>query len=482
MPGVRTKIVATLGPASAEPARLDALLDAGVNVIRINCAHGTHDGLRRYVQLVRQRAARRNAPVGILADLGGPKLRVGRFEGGAVELDKGQRFTLTTARTIGTRQHVSVDHRHLPQEVGRGDQIYLNDGLIALTVTSVSGNQIVTRVDAGGTLSDRKGLSVPTAMLKTPSVTRKDWADLKVLSTIGVDFVGLSFVRSAADVKRLRQGMQRLRLDVPIVAKIEKQQAVDNLDEILEVANGVMVARGDLGVECPIQNVPVLQKRIIRACNAAGVPVITATQMLESMISSPRPTRAEATDVANAVLDGTDAVMLSGETATGKYTAETVAVMRRIIDASETYAAESAAASPPDTEDPTIGKAIGLSATKAAESVGAEAIVCMTQSGLTARYIAKWRPRRPIIAVTPSEATYRRLSLLWGTEPVLVEDFGGDFDLACAQTLRTLRKQRRLGHRPVVITAGLPFVQHGQTNTVRIDAGSGSGTKARRRK
>jgi pyruvate kinase len=471
MPAPRTKIVATLGPASAEPGGLDALLDAGVNVVRINCAHGTHATLRQYIEMVRRCAARKRLPLAILADLGGPKLRIGRFEGGAVDLEKGQRFTLTTAPVSGNKQRVSIDYAPLPREVHKGDQIHLNDGLISLTVTAVKGREIATRVDAGGTLSDRKGLSVPGAALRAPSVTRKDWSDLKLLAAAGVDYVGLSFVRSAADVNNLRRGMRRLRMDVPIVAKIEKQQAVDDLDDIVAAADAIMVARGDLGVECPIHEVPVLQKRIIRVCNAAGVPVITATQMLESMIASPRPTRAEATDVANAVLDGTDAVMLSGETATGKYPAAAVAVMRRIIDSSESYDGGGPAAVPmAAAEEPTIGKAIGYSAGKAADSVEAEAIVCMTQSGATARYIAKWRPRRPIIAVTPIAATWRRLGLLWGTQPVLVDHFGDDFDAACLQILRTLRAQRHLGRRrPVVITAGLPFSRHGRTNTIRIE-------------
>jgi pyruvate kinase len=473
--GARTKIVATIGPASADPDHLDALLDAGIDVARVNCAHGTHESLRQYVETIRERADRKDRPLSILADLGGPKLRIGSFADGSVVLEKGERFVLTTDDVAGAAARVSVNHPALPADVRKDHRVYLNDGLISLIVTEVEGNEVRTRVEVGGELSDHKGLSVPGSDITTPSVTEKDWNDLELLAQLGVDSVGLSFVRKAADVEVLRDGMRKLGMEAPIVAKIEKEQAVAALDEIIRTADAIMVARGDLGVECPLHDVAILQKKIIRACKLAGVPVITATQMLESMTANPRPTRAEATDVANAVLDGTDAVMLSGETATGKYPVEAVEVMRRIIVSSEGYAvsSEGHAETPPlaQSSDATPGEAVGRSACTAAESLDAQAIVCMTQTGASARYIAKWRPRRPLIAVTPSRTAWRRLNLVWGVEPVLTDEFGDDFDASCAHILKRLREQSRLvPKQPVVITAGLPFSKRGRTNTIRIES------------
>jgi pyruvate kinase len=465
----RTKVIATVGPATAGRRQVDALLHAGVDVFRINCAHGTHEGLRRFAETIRACTERRRLPVSILADLGGPKLRIGRFKDGGADLQSGDSFVLTTEDVIGSRDRVHVDY-DLPPDVARGQRIFLNDGLVTLVITAVKRTEVHTRVEVGGRLTDRKGLSVPAAAFRTPSLTKKDRADLRLLARLGVDYVGLSFVRSAADVRLLRATMKRLRMEASIVAKIEKEQAISNLDDIVGAADAIMVARGDLGVECPIHDVAVLQKRIIQGCKAAGVPVITATQMLESMVASPRPTRAEATDVANAVLDGTDAVMLSGETATGRYPVEAVAVMRRIVASSESYAAGLTATPLETRQAGGSGAAIGLSAAMAADSVDAQAIVCLTQSGASAREIARWRPRRRLLAVTPRASTWRRLSLLWGTEPVLVDDFEDDFDRAAATILRGLRQSGRLDTgRPVVVTAGLPFSAHGRTNTLRIE-------------
>ncbi len=464
----RTKIVATIGPASAAPEQVDALLDAGLSVARVNCAHGTPESRATLIATLRARAAAKGLPLAILADLGGPKLRVGTFAGGSVQLLRGNAFTLTTAEIVGDATRVSVNHLGLPGDVRQGNAIYLNDGLIQLTVTGVSGADIHTVVEVGGWLSDKKGLSVPAAAISTPSLTAKDWHDLDHLAAHPVDYVSLSFVRSADDIALLREGMTARGMALPIVAKIEKAQAVERLDEIVAAADAIMVARGDLGVEMPIEDVPTLQKRIILACNQAAKPVITATQMLESMVANPRPTRAEASDVANAVLDGTDAVMLSAETATGQYPIEAVRIMRRIIVNAEGFLRRPAPA--PAAAGVTIGDAVGRSACLAAESLGAGAIVCLTQSGATARYLARWRPHQPIYGVTPHAETWRRLNLVWGVEPIAANVFDTDFDDGCAQIVARLRAR---GTWPpgtaIAITAGLPFSARGRTNTVRIE-------------
>ncbi len=467
----RTKIVATIGPATAAPDQIDALLDAGVSVVRINCAHSADDQTGRTVRVLRARAELQARPVAILADLSGPKLRIGRFRNGAVALRSGASFVLTTTEILGTEERVTVAHPTLPREVRPGDAIYLNDGMLALRVTGTSDSEVYTRIEVGGDLSDGKGLSVPGVDHHSPSLTAKDRRDLDLLTADGVDYVGMSFVRSEGDLVQLREALAARNLAVPIVAKIEKAQAIPRLDAIVRAADAVMVARGDLGVDCPIEDVPLLQKRIIRLCNRLGTPVITATQMLESMTTNPRPTRAEASDVANAVFDGSDAVMLSAETAAGRFPVEAVRVMRRILAAAE-------ACAPPDgvrvleagEATDHVGQAIGRSACLAARAVGAQAIVCLTRSGATARQVAQWRPSQPILAVTPELETWRRLSLVWGVEPILVADFGPDFDPACTRILRLLREREQLDtQRTVVITAGLPFLTHRGSNTVRIE-------------
>jgi pyruvate kinase len=468
----RTKIVATIGPASAAPETIAALLEAGVNVARINLAHGRHEEVRELIARLRRAAAERNAPLAILADLAGPKLRIGRFRGGGVELLAGREFVLTTDEIEGDAEKVSVNHAGLPDDVRPGEAVFLNDGLIRLVVTRVSGRDVHTEVEVGGPLTDLKGLSVPGSEIGMPSLTEKDWRDVDFLAGQDVDYLGLSFVRSEADVESLREGLVARGVEIAIVAKIEKSQAVARLDSVIAAADAVMVARGDLGVECPIEDVPVLQKRIIAACRAAAKPVITATQMLESMVESPRPTRAEASDVANAVLDGTDAVMLSGETAMGRYPVETVRMMRRIIVQTEAFAPElspqSSVLSPRSAAS--IADAVGAAACLAADSLQAAAIVSLTQSGATARYLSRWHPRQPILGVTPHARTWRALALLRGVEPFLANVFDVDFDEACARVMKFLRAEQRFskGAR-VVLTAGLPFSNRGRTNTIRID-------------
>jgi len=466
----RTKIVATIGPATQSAAGIDALLAAGVDVARVNCAHGSHDELRATIALLRERRALAGYPLPILADLAGPKLRIGRVRDGAVELETGAMLTLTPEDVLGDATRVPVNYARLADDVTPGMRVFLNDGLLSLVVTAVRGGEVETVVEVGGTLTDRKGLSLPDAGTSLPSLTDKDWADLDCVLAAGVDFVGLSFVRAATDVTLLRDGIAARGGNALVVAKIEKRQAVEQLDAIVAVSDAVMVARGDLGVECPIETVPVLQKRIVETCRRRGTPVITATQMLESMVTSPLPTRAEASDVANAVLDGTDAVMLSGETAMGRFPAETVRTMRRILLTAEEYgAARPREIALPD-EPLAVAAAAARGATFAAEACRAAAIVCLTQSGASARALARWRPRQPLYAVTVDEAVCRRLSLTWAVRPHCIGDFGQDFDVATAHAKALLRERLGLpaGER-VVITAGLPFPARAQTNTVRVE-------------
>jgi len=465
----RAKIVATIGPATDSSEAIDALLASGMDVARLNCAHASGDSLQATIALLRERAARSDRALAILADLAGPKLRIGRFADGRVELRRGEPFVLTTEDVVGDRARVAVSYAGLPDEVGPEMTIYLNDGLVRLVVTAVVGREIHTRVEAGGELSDRKGLAVPGAPLQLPALTEVDRRAASIALAAGVDYLGLSFVRSPADVDLLRSVIAAHGATTPIVAKIEKAQAMDCLDEIVERADAVMVARGDLGVECPIEDVPIFQKRIVDVCRRSGTPVITATQMLESMERSPIPTRAEASDVANAVLDGSDALMLSGETASGRHPIEAVRTMKRIIAVAERHARDRSAEAVPASVS-RIADAASSGACRAAESAGATAIVALTRSGATARSLARWRPRQPIYAVTEQEEGRRRLALVWGVEPFVVPSFGEDFDAASAAVLAALRERAELpsGAR-VVLTAGLPFGIAAETNTIRVE-------------
>jgi len=466
----RTKIVATIGPATRSAAGVDALLEAGVDVARVNCAHGSHDELQATIALLRERRERAGRPLPILADLAGPKLRIGLLRDGAVELVPGEPLTLTPDAVLGDAARVGVNYAGLAGDVAPGMRVFLNDGLLSLVVTAVRGAEVDTRVEVGGTLTDRKGLSLPDAGTSLPSLTDKDEADLDCVLAAGVDFVGLSFVRAAADVALLRERIARRGGNALVVAKVEKRQAVEQLDAIVEESDAVMVARGDLGVECPIETVPVLQKRIIETCRRRGTPVITATQMLESMAASPLPTRAEASDVANAVLDGTDAVMLSGETAMGRFPAESVRTMRRILVETERYAASRSQEIELPDAPLAVAAAAARGATFAAEACRAAVLVCLTQSGASARALARWRPRQPLVAVTIDRDVHRRLALTWAVQPLWIADFGQDFDVATAHVKALLRGELGLpeGAR-VVLTAGLPFPARARTNTVRVE-------------
>jgi len=469
----RTKIVCTLGPASHTEERIEALLRAGMNVARLNFSHGTHDEHAATITRLRAVAARLDVPVAILQDLQGPKIRTGPLLGGApVSLQAGQEFLITTRPMAGTARAVSTTYSALPQDVRPGDRILLSDGAIALRVRSVAAVTITTEVVHGGTLGEHQGINLPGVNISAPALTEKDRGDLAFGLAQGVDSVALSFVRSAADVAEARRLLGELAPadpvgapPIPLIAKLEKPEAIAHLEEILHVADGVMVARGDLGVEMPLERVPLIQKHVIARANALGLVVITATQMLESMITSPRPTRAEASDVANAILDGTDAVMLSGETAVGAYPVEAVEVMSRIA-----LATQDACAPGPqgETERNTLPAAVASAAHTLAQQAHARLIVVFTRTGLSAHLISKERPSVPIIAFTPSEAVYRQLSLWWGITPRRGELHGTTEELIVWVNER-LRVDglAQVGDR-VVIMGGMPVAGTARTNFVKL--------------
>jgi len=417
----RAKIVCTLGPATSDQATIDALVAAGMDCARLNFSPGTHETHAHTAAMVREAAARAGRPLAILADLCGPKMRVGRFPGGPVELVSGRPFTLTTLDDApGDVDGVGVSYAQLADDARVGDAILLDDGLLRLRVTAVEAPDVRCVVEVGGTLSDKKGLNIPGTRLSTPAVTDKDKDDLKfAVETLGVELVALSFVREPSDVFEARA----LAGDTPIIAKIEKPEAIANLDAILDAADGAMVARGDLGVELGAEKVPLLQKRIIRAVNRRGKLVITATQMLDSMIRNPTPTRAEAADVANAILDGTDAVMLSGETAAGKHPLSAVSMMDKIIREVEAEWLRERTGLKDDSLAVELGHEWGFAdgAAKAAAvlsfALPMKALVVFTRDGRTARMLSEYRPRAPIVAVTPEREVANRLAVEWGVIP-----------------------------------------------------------------
>ncbi len=466
----RTKIVATIGPASRNPEVIRALVEAGVDVFRLNFSHGAREDHEHTVTLVREAAAAVGRPVAILQDLQGPKIRVGRFEAGPVQLETGQTFTLTTDEVLGDASRVSVTYKGLPGDVREGERLLLDDGKLVLRVEAVTPTEIHTVVEVGGPLSDNKGINVPGAELSVPALSEKDIEDLAFGVQLGVDWVAMSFVRSRDDLLLARHYLSRYGSRAGLIAKIEKPQAVDRFDEILEEADGVMVARGDLGVEMPLEEVPLVQKRLIARAVHAGKPVITATQMLESMIQSPSPTRAEVSDVANAIFDGTDAVMLSAETAAGAYPVEAVRSMVRValrVEASPEYADRLVQLRP--TPLHTTQDAIALAAVDVAETLPARAIVVFTSSGSSAWRIVRVRPQVPVVALTPSEETHHRLILASGVFPRLAPN-PKDTDDMVRIALEEVRAAGLVGPgEQVVITAGVPFGVRGTTNMLRVE-------------
>ncbi len=464
----KTKIVATLGPSSSRPEQIAKLVDAGVDLFRLNFSHGANDDKAKVIDIIRNVAERKKKAIGILADLQGPKIRTGRMENGAISLRKGDSISITTDEVKGRPGLISTIYKALPTDVKPGSRILLDDGLIEFKVQSIEGNTVHCTVIEGGVLKDLKGINLPGVNVSSPSLTPKDRIDLEFCLDKGVDYIALSFVRKAEDVEDIKRIIHGRGLSIPIIAKIEKPEAIKNFNSILKVSDAIMVARGDLGVEINAEKVPLIQKNIIRACNEAGKPVITATQMLESMILHPRPTRAETSDVANAILDGTDAVMLSGETASGSYPVEAVRTMVKIALDVERSGLWSVLSTDSQKKGRSVATAVAEAACHAAAAVNARAVVVFTQSGGTAALISKNRPQLPIIAFAPSEDIRRRLALYWGVRSLPVgamSDSDQQIALVDATMLATgFGKKGDL----VVITMGVPLGSLGSTNLMKV--------------
>ncbi len=467
----RTKIVCTIGPASSSPRILEQLIKAGMSVARLNFSHGTRSEHRRVILHIRRIARRLGRPVAILQDLAGPKIRIGEIENGVVTLESGELFTLTNRRVTGDEKAVSINYPSLPKEIKPGDTLLLSDGALELKVLETNVHDIKSRVIIGGPLSSNKGINLPTGSVETPILTDKDKDDLAFGIELDVDFVALSFVRNANDVQDVKRFMKRRGASgVPIIAKIEKHEALMNIDEIINVVDGIMIARGDLGVEIPLEKVPRVQKMLIEKTNIFAKPVITATQMLRSMVDSHRPTRAEVTDVANAILDGTDALMLSEETAIGNFPVESVKMMARIAEDTESGFPFDAWSQKYSAENlKSVPEAVSRRACDLAEDIDARLIITFTKSGATARMVSKYRPRRAILAATPVNETYRRLALVWGVVPILSKTTKST-DQMITGVIKDALSSGLVSHgEKAVITAGIPVGISGNTNLIKTE-------------
>jgi pyruvate kinase len=462
----RAKIVCTLGPSTDTPERLRAIIEAGMDVARLNFSHGEHSEHGRRFQEVRRAAESAGRNVATLADLQGPKIRLGRFAHGPVIWATGERITITVEDAPGDHDRVSTTYSQLADDVQPGDRMLVDDGNVGLVVVDVqNGIDVVCEVTEGGPVSSSKGLSLPGVTVSVPSLSDKDAEDLQFALRLGVDFVALSFVRDPADVKPVHRVMDEVGVHRPVIAKIEKPEAVERLDQIVLAFDGAMVARGDLGVEMPLEDVPVVQKRIVQTCRDNAKPVIVATQMLESMISHSRPTRAEASDVANAVIDGADAVMLSGETSIGAYPVQAVATMDRIISSVETAGTNVVGLK----HNPrTAGGAIAKAARDIGDALGAVALVAFTQTGDTARRLARLQPKQRLLVFTPVEHVQRQLALLWGAQAHLVWEVKSTDDMVRQVDSALLNRGVCRPGDLVVIVAGTPPGTPGTTNTVRV--------------
>ena len=465
----KTKIIGTIGPASEDPQVIARMLDAGMDVVRLNCSHSAPEDLGRMIDAVREASRLQDTPVAILADLGGPKIRLARLEAD-VPVKTGEAITLSADQEYRGSDKLPAGYEGLAEDLRIGNRILIDDGLVELKVESITGKDIGCRVMNDGVLKSRKGINLPEADISISCITDKDRQDIEYLATRPeVDFIALSFVRHASDIRELRELLTSKGRKIPIIAKVEKPEAVEELEEIVQETDLVMVARGDLGVEMPAHEVPMIQKRIIAECNRQNKPVITATQMLDSMITNPRPTRAEASDVANAVLDGTDAVMLSGETSVGRYPVETVRFMDSIVRSAEQqkgYEVQSFRHRL-DT-DMGLDESICHSACAMAEENGATAIITLTQGGRTARLLSRFRPTVPVIAFTEDDAVVRYLNIIWGVQGEIIERvWETDETLAEAAHLSVERGYIREGDI-VVLTAGIPLIESPHTNMIKI--------------
>jgi len=464
----RTKIVCTLGPVTDTREAIRSLVEAGADVFRLNFSHGDHDEHARRIDIIRKLESEMNRRFAIVQDLQGPKIRVGQLNG-TIDLKNGEVVTLTVDNITGQGKIIPVTYEGLVKDVIQGDRILMDDGLLELKVKGVSGDNVECTVVNGGPLSSHKGINLPGVKVSIPSLTEKDRNDLKFGIEKGVDYVALSFVRHASDVVELREVIEQYDAPQGIISKIEKPEAIDEIDSIIEASDAIMVARGDLGVEVPIEEVPVLQKIIIRKCNEYGKPVITATQMLDSMIREPRPTRAEATDVANAVFDGTDAVMLSGETSAGNFPVEAVKMMDSIVRMAESQLGLVERKLNYKTVRDDFTDAIAEVACSLASSVDASFIVPITNTGTTSRALSKYRPHVPIYALTESLSVVRKLNLVWGVVPIEVASLS-DTDAMLSQVSKILKeKSLAVSGDSYVLTAGTPLLARGTTNTLRIE-------------
>src|ERR1700693_3096327 len=462
-----SKIVCTIGPASCSPRIIDRLLRAGMDVARLNFSHGSHANHAESISMLRAAATRIHKPMAILADLQGPQIRTGALAGGApVILRTGQKFVITTARVLGDSTRVGTVFKPLPREVHRGNRILLSDGLIELRVEQVRGREVICEVVNGGTLGEHKGINLPGLKLRVPALTPKDREDLLFALKHGANYIAVSFVRRPEDVVLAKTLVRRAGKDTPVIAKLEKPEAIENLDAILRVADGVMVARGDLGVEMNPERVPVVQKMIITRARQFRRPVITATQMLESMTENPRPTRAEASDVANAIFDGSDAVMLSAETATGKYPVEAVGMMARIIEGAEASIQEYPR--PAAQEKLMVAETVAELVCHASRELHMKLIAVFTHSGFTARLISRYRPLVPIVAFSPEASTRRRMSLLWGVMARGIADVQKIDGLADVAEQRLLEERLVRKGDVIGIVAGTPMGVRGTTNFMKF--------------
>jgi pyruvate kinase len=458
--------VCTLGPATSTPEKIRELVDVGMNVARLNLSHGSYAGHEATYQMIRAASDESGHAVGVLIDLQGPKIRLARFAEGAVTVGLGDEFTITTREVEGTRRICGTTYDGLPGDVRAGDTILIDDGRVALQAVEVNETDVVTKVVVGGVLSNNKGINLPGVAVSVPAMSVKDTEDLRWALHLRADLVALSFVRSAADVELVRKVMEEENESVPVIAKIEKPQAIDHIEEIVDAFDAIMVARGDLGVEMPLEDVPVLQKQMVEAARRNAKPAIVATQMLESMISSPRPTRAEASDVANAVLDGADAVMLSGETSVGAFPIETVRVMARIIESTEDHGLARMTAI--NWQPRSRGGVIAKAAAEVAERIGAKYLVAFSQSGDTVKRLTRYRSQVPVLAFTPEPAVRSQLAMSWGVETFLVETVQHTDEMVMQVDRALLDIGRCVEGDIVVIVAGSPPGIPGSTNALRV--------------
>ncbi|MDR0424056.1 MAG: pyruvate kinase [Clostridiales Family XIII bacterium] len=466
----RTKLICTIGPASGNREMLKELMLSGMNAARLNFSHGTHAEHKDKIEMIKEIREELGLPIAIILDTRGPEIRTGRFEGGSAILAEGQKFTIMTKEVMGNSQMCSASYKALVKDVAAGDTILIDDGLIELGVEEVSGGDVVCVVHNGGEIKDHKSINIPGVSVHLPAMSLVDKDDIEFGINAGVDFIAASFIRKASDVDEIRKYIHALGAKkIKIIAKIENKEGIDNIDEIVRTANVVMVARGDLGVEIPPEEVPLIQKEIIRKCNKAGIPVITATQMMDSMIRNPRPTRAEVADVANAVLDGTDAIMLSGETASGKYPLEAVKMMRSVARSAEVAirhgrTAESRRAG----QEASVTSTIGFCTCSSADTLGAKAIVTPTSSGQTAVRISKYRPKAPIIAFSMDETAVRQLALVWGVTAFHMDRFDDQQEFFRAVIRQCMEHSLVDDGDLIVLTAGIPLGTSGNTNMMRI--------------